>query len=644
MCGIAGILGAAADPIAAGRMAEAISSRGPDDSGVWHENGIALSHRRLSILDLSAAGHQPMESACGRFVLVLNGEIYNWQELRKALDSGGVGPAWRGHSDTEVLLAAIAAWGVKQALGRLRGMFAFAVWDRVRRELTLARDRLGEKPLYYGWNSGLFLFGSELKAIAAWPGWRGAVDRGALALFMRYGYIPAPHTIWQGIRKLLPGSSLTLPMAASPGNVSEPVAYWRAADIARMDSESSRSDAEAIDELERRLKDAVAGQMIADVPLGAFLSGGIDSSVVVAMMQSVSSRPVRSFSVGFAESDYDEAAFARQVAHHLGTEHTEFRLTPEQAMAVIPQLPMMFDEPFADSSQIPTHLVAALARKHVAVCLSGDAGDELFGGYNRYFWGRRIWRRIGGVPRGIRRLAGLGIRSLSPATWDRAGHALPRSLRQPTLGDRLHKLASVIDVADSDSLYRNLVSQHRERHSIVMDAVEPPIWADAEAACFAASPRGADFTERMMFHDLVGYMTDDILCKVDRSAMAVSLETRVPLLDDRLVEFAWTLPLSQKLRDGQGKWLLRQVLYRHVPRQYFDRPKQGFGIPLDSWLRGPLRDWAEGLMDEARLRREGWLHPAPIRRKWEEHLSGRRNWQYWLWNVLMFQAWQESWL
>jgi asparagine synthase (glutamine-hydrolysing) len=400
----------------------------------------------------------------------------------------------------------------------------------------------------------------------------------------------------------------------------------------------------AADRLEQLLRAAIGRQMIADVPLGAFLSGGVDSSTVVALMQTQSSRPVRTFTVGFTEAQYDESAHAAAVARHLGTEHTEIRVSPADAMAVIPQLPHMYDEPFGDSSQIPTHLVCALARRHVTVSLSGDGGDELFGGYNRYFWGRAIWERIGGLPRPLRAAAGAMVSAVSPDAWDRLGGMLPRRLRQPTLGDRLHKLASVLDVRDPDELYLRLIALYREAASLVPGAAEPPGWADAEAARFGRSPRARDYTERMMFHDLVDYLGEDILTKVDRAAMAVSLETRVPLLDHAVVEYAWSLPLDLKIRAGQGKWLLREVLYRHVPRALIERPKQGFGLPIDGWLRGPLRPWAEGLLDEARLRREGFLDVAVVRRKWTEHLSGRRNWQHLLWNVLMFQAWQEAWL
>ena len=651
MCGIAGFLmspglTSSVDPDAcACRMAGALFHRGPDDVGVWSDSsGIALAHRRLAVLDLSAEGRQPMVSASGRFVIVFNGEIYNHAELRLTLENRGIVAAWRGHSDTETLLAGFEAWGVDKTLKHAVGMFALALWDGRDRSLTLVRDRLGEKPLYYGWQGSSFLFGSELKALAVHPSWRADVNRDALALFMRYGYVPAPHSIWRGVHKLLPGSYLTISADASPGDLPVPAVYWRARDVATAAVRSDLGDQAAADELDRQLRRSVAGQMAADVPLGAFLSGGVDSSIVVALMQAQSDRPVRTFSIGFTESDYNEAVHAKAVAAHLGTDHTEFYVAPSDALAVIPLLPQMFDEPFGDSSQIPTHLVAAMARKHVTVSLSGDGGDELFGGYNRYFWGRAIWRRIGPLPRMVRHGLGLLMTAMPPAAWDGIGNFLPPGLRQPTLGDRVHKLAGVIDVADTDELYRRLVSQHRDPASLVIGGCEASIWADEEAAAFAKHVRGGDFTERMMFHDLVGYMADDILTKVDRSAMACSLETRVPMLDHRVIEFAWSLPLHMKIRHGQGKWLLRQVLYRYVPKQLIERPKQGFGIPLDSWLRGPLRDWAEALLDESRLRNEGYLDARLVRLKWAEHLSGRRNWQHWLWNVLMFQAWRERWV
>jgi asparagine synthase (glutamine-hydrolysing) len=640
MCGVAGFLdrsgGVIQEPVAQ-RMAMALYSRGPDDAGAWLDAtaGLALAHRRLSILDLSPAGHQPMHSAGGRYVIAFNGEIYNHLDLRKEL--GDV--AWRGHADTETVLAAIEAWGIEAALKKLTGMFAFALWDRAERRLSLARDRLGEKPLYYGWQGDTFVFGSELKALRAHPGWRGEVDRNVLASFMRYGYVPLPHSIYRGISKLLPGTWLSLGPETPAGVSPAPTFYWRALESARAPRHGELSDEAAADALEAELRRAIGGQMVADVPLGAFLSGGVDSSTVVALMQAQSSRPVRTFSIGFAESNYDEARHAKAVAAHLGTNHTELYLAPADALAVIPKLPEMYDEPFGDSSQIPTHLVAALARHDVTVSLSGDGGDELFGGYNRYFLGASLWRRLAPLPRSLRSVAGRLMSAPSPGQWDRFAAWFPSHGAYPAIGDKLHKLAGVVDAADADDFYRRLISLQHEPESIVLGAAEVPIWADGEAKGFS----GHDVSERMMFHDLVGYLCDDILTKVDRAAMAVSLETRVPLLDHRVVEFAWQLPLHMKIRDGQGKWLLRQVLYRHVPRELIERPKQGFGIPLDAWLRGPLRDWADALLDEQRLRNEGYLRPEPIREKWREHLSGRRNWQHWLWNVLMFQAWRERW-
>ncbi len=622
------------------RMSDAITHRGPDDAGVWVDEaaGVVLAHRRLSILDLSPAGHQPMSSNGGRYVIVFNGEIYNHLELREAL----AGMAWRGHSDTETLLAAFEAWGIEATLKKCVGMFALALWDRETRSLTLARDRMGEKPLYYGWQGDVFLFGSELKALRAHPAFRGEIDRDALALYLRHNYVPAPYSIYRGIAKLPPGSWLTLPtdtpVAASPAQSF----YWRARDAAETSVRRGLDDSTAIDELDTLLRRAVGGQMVADVPLGAFLSGGVDSSTVVALMQAQSKRPVQTFTIGFHEAGYNEADHAHAVAAHLGTEHTELYVTAEQAMAVIPRLPALYDEPFADSSQIPTLLVSELARRHVTVSLSGDGGDELFGGYNRYMWASRIWRSLGWAPRPLRAaLAGV-LTSLPPAAWNGvfAGLSafLPKRWRYANPGDKLHKLAGILAVRSPEEIYLALVSHWWQPADVVIGAKEPAtVLTDAHQ--WADVP---DFASRMMYLDQMTYLPDDILTKVDRAAMGVSLETRVPLIDHRVVEFAWQLPLSMKIRDGQTKWLLRQVLYRYVPRELIERPKMGFGIPLDVWLRGPLRDWAEALLDESRLRQEGYFHPEPIRQKWAEHLSGQRNWAYYLWDVLMFQAWLES--
>lgn len=649
MCGLAGVVRAAPELAArleaeVRRMADTLAHRGPDDAGAWvdADSGVALGHRRLSIIDLSACGHQPMTSADGRYVIAYNGEVYNFVALRAELERLGAG--FHGHSDTEVLLAAIVQWGLRSALERLNGMFAFALWDRVERTLHLARDRLGEKPLYYGWMGDAFLFGSELKALQAHPAWRGEVDRQALTLYLRHNYVPAPLSIYRGVFKLPPGGLATLRCARlRAGDAPDARSYWSLREVA----ERGRADpyrgtaAEAVQELEARLSEAVGLRMVADVPLGAFLSGGVDSSTVVALMQAQSPRPVRTFSIGFHEDEYNEAQHAAAVARHLGTEHTELYVTPAEAMAVVPDLPRLYDEPFGDSSQIPTFLVSRLARQQVTVSLSGDGGDELFGGYNRYFLAQRIWRMVGWAPPLLRRAAAGGITTLSPAAWNRGFAAvrrvLPARLRYANAGDKLHKLAEILSVPNPEAMYRGLVSHWKEPERIVIGGGEPAtVLTDPESWAPLLS-----FPERIMFLDTLTYLPDDILVKVDRATMGVSLESRIPLLDHRLVEFAWRLPLAMKVRDGVGKWLLREVLYRHVPRALIERPKTGFGVPIDVWLRGPLRAWAEALLDEDRLAREGFFDPAPIRAKWAEHLAGRRGWHYYLWDVLMFQAWLE---
>jgi asparagine synthase (glutamine-hydrolysing) len=622
-------------------MADAIRHRGPDDSGVWTDAqaGIALGHRRLSIIDLSPAGHQPMASASGRFVIVYNGEIYNFSAVRAELQAKGTAPPWRGHSDTEVLLALIEARGVSAALQAVRGMFAFALWDTRDRTLVLARDRLGEKPLYYGCVGGSFAFGSELKALRAHPEWNAPVDRGALALFMRHNYVPAPYTIHEGIRKLPPGQLLTLAWGAK-----EPVveSYWSAREAAEAGfrTPATVSHAALTDALDGLLRDAIAGQMVADVPLGAFLSGGIDSSVVVALMQAQSSRPVKTFTVGFTEEGYDEAIHAAAVARHLGTEHTELYVTPREAMAVIPRLPTIYDEPFADSSQIPTFLVSQLARSHVTVSLSGDGGDELFGGYNRYLLGKDLWQKLSRLPTGMHTAFARLVKALPPRTWSTLMKPFmplaPSRYRVGLPGDKLHKLADVVSHADLDSLYRDIVSHWRSPGEIVLGGTEHPTLLSQAGDLPIDDP-----VARMMFLDLVTYMPDDILVKVDRAAMAVSLESRVPLLDHRLVEFAWQVPMKEKVNPRGTKQLLRSVLRRYVPDELIDRPKMGFGVPIDSWLCGPLRGWAEELLDPVRLAREGYLNPEPIREGWQQHLAGQRQWHYPLWDVLMFQAWLE---
>jgi len=641
VCGFCGFVASSSSRTAVGleaavrRMNATITHRGPDGDGVWVDGsaGVALAHRRLAIVDLSPLGRQPMESADGRWVIAYNGEIYNFQDLRAELEARG--HAFRSHSDTEVLVEACAAWGVAATARRLIGIFAFALWDRQERALHLVRDQLGIKPLYWARMGGTLLFGSQPKALRAHPDFRAEIDRDALSAYFRFAYVPAPHSIYQGVRKQEPGTILTFRGAAEP----ERTVYWDLGAVVRggIADRLDLSDKDATDRLEALLMDAVGRQMVADVPLGAFLSGGIDSSTVVALMQAQSDRPVRSFTIGFKEAGFDEAADARAVAKHLGTDHTELTVEPHHALAVIPKLAEWYDEPFADSSQVPTFLVSEMTRRSVTVALSGDGGDELFAGYNRYFLGSKLWRTLAPLPAGLRAAAAGLIRSVPPGRWDALFGLLPVRGLPRLPGDKLHKLAAVLAAAGPDALYRDLVSQWKEPDTLVLGGREPhgAVWDDARGV--------ADFVERMQYLDAATYLPDDILAKVDRASMAVALEARVPLLDHRVVELAWRLPGHQKIRDGKGKWLLRQVLYRHVPPALVERPKMGFGVPIDSWLRGPLRDWAEDLLDERALREDGLLDAAQVRRLWAEHLSGGRNWQYRLWCVLMFQAWQRHW-
>lgn len=639
MCGIAGIYdrSASASPEflerIAGAMGTALLHRGPDDGGTWHDarTGVALAHRRLSIVDLSPLGHQPMASRSGRYTIAYNGEVYNFRELRSELTAAG--HTFRGHSDTEVILAGFEAWGIEAATKRMIGMFAIALWDSENRDLYLIRDRLGIKPIYWAMFGEVLAFGSELKALRVCPGWTPEIDRDALAAYMRHNYIPAPHTIYKGVHKLQQGHILRIPKSGEP----QETVFWSLQDVAatglgsRLDA---LQDGEATDLLEDLLKDAVGKRMVADVPLGAFLSGGIDSSLVVALMQAQSTQRVRTFSIGFEEAGYNEAHHAKAIAGHLGTEHTELYVTPQQAMAVIPEIPRWFDEPFADSSQIPTFLVSQMTRRHVTVALSGDGGDELFAGYNRYTLANAIWQKLARLPDPLRTACSAMLRSLSPQAWDRVFRFVPRPIWRPQAGDKLWKLAAVLDET-GDGIYRRLLTHWDAGDNVLLGGTEPKgvLW-DASVA-----QRVPDFVERMQYLDTITYLPDDILTKVDRASMAVALEARVPLIDHRVVELSWRLPGRFKIRNGQTKWLLRQVLYRHVPASLVERPKMGFGVPLDSWLRGPLRDWAEALLSEDRLRRDGLFNPAPIRRKWEEHLAGQHNWQYLLWDVLMVQAW-----
>jgi asparagine synthase (glutamine-hydrolysing) len=646
MCGFAGLLrrpdGPGLDVAAhAGRMSATLVHRGPDDAGVWSDEAglVGLGFRRLSIVDLTASGHQPMRSTSGRFTMVFNGEVYNHDALGKELS--GLGHRFRGTSDTEVILAAVEEWGLRRAVERFIGMFAIALWDERERTLSLVRDRLGIKPLFYTSNGDVLTFGSELKALVAGPGFRRELDREALTLYLRYLYVPSPRTIYRDVRKLLPGHILTV---ASPAAVPPSEEYWsptRAREAAVLDPFTG-SEEEAADELERLLRDAVSRRLRADVPLGAFLSAGVDSSTVVSLMQAASSRPVRTFSVGFEVSEHNEADVAAQIAAHLGTSHTELLMTGEEALATVASLPEMFDEPHADTSQIPQYLLCSKARKEVTVALSGDGGDEVFGGYHRYIDGVGLLGRLERIPAALRRGVAAGIGSVSATTWDRlfqaAGPVLPASMRRRLPGEKLGKLARVLERGSPEEMYQSLVSA----------------WPDVESVT-GVTPTGdrmmevlrsldAPVLDRMMLADQLLYLPDDQLAKVDRVSMAVSLEVRVPMVDHRLVEFSWRLPSELKIRDGVGKHLLRTVLYRHVPRELVERPKMGLSVPIVDWLRGPLRDWAEDLLDPRRLREDGFLDPSIIGDAWTRIQAGHREGGLGMWAVLQFQAWRRRWL
>ncbi|MGP6419899.1 asparagine synthase (glutamine-hydrolyzing) [Pseudomonas putida] len=637
MCGIAGFWhpnsqGRYDGAAALTRMNNTILHRGPDDAGAWNNGaGLFLGHRRLAIVDLSSAGHQPMTSPTGRYVIVFNGEIYNFQALRKSLDALHTSPLpWRGHSDTEVMLAAFEHWGITETLRQMVGMFAIAVWDRSRETLTLARDRIGEKPLYYGVKNGALLFASELQALNAHPSFDAQVSRDSLALLLKFAYVPAPHSIYDGVHKLPPGTWIEIDRdAVENGMLGEPQKYWELP----AQTGAPLSDADAIDQLHELMRTTIRDQMVADVPLGAFLSGGIDSTLIVSLMQSLSTQKVKTFTIGFDNPGYNEAEHAKAVARHLGTDHTELYVTGADALNVVPKLPDIYGEPFADSSQIPTYLVSQLARSHVTVSLSGDAGDELFGGYNRYQFLPKVWQKLNRIPGPVRKLASRMIETASPNRWDNIASGLnpfiPANLRVRLPGDKLHKLAGVMRHDTASEMYNHVVSQWQNASDVVIGSSLSPI----------ARFESGDFASWMMRQDTLTYLPDDILAKVDRAAMAVSLETRVPFLDHRIVEFASTLPMSLKIRDGNTKWILRQLLYQYVPRELIERPKMGFGIPLHDWLRGPLRDWAESLLDPQRLAREGYFIPEAIRAVWERHLRGQGNFQQQLWPVLMFQAW-----
>jgi len=625
------------------KMTRALAHRGPDDEGFYvdKKTGIALGHRRLSILDLSPKGHQPMISFSGRYVIVYNGEVYNYKELRKEIENN-FNVKFKSDTDTEVILAGFEVWGVEGTLERMNGMFAFALWDKKKRKLFLMRDRVGIKPLYYGVQNGILFFASELKAIRANRFFKPEIDRNALALFFRHNYIPAPYSIYKNIKKLEPGHH-----AVISGNLNIKIRrYW---DIEKIVEDGIKnpidlSEKEAALELERLLLDSVKKRMIADVPLGAFLSGGIDSSTVVALMQAQNNIPVKTFTIGFYENNYDEAKYAKKVAKHLGTDHTELYITPKEAIDVIPKLSDIYDEPFSDSSQIPTFLVSQLTKRYVTVSLSGDGGDELFGGYNRYFRASNTWNRINFIPYVVRLRLSKMISLLSPRCIDRALKPVkviaPKQVKNILSRDKVLKFSKILTNRNPDELYKRLISHWKNPEKLVFNSKEPKtILDDLRIKDFIPN-----FKDRMMFFDFITYLPDDILTKVDRASMAVSLEARVPILDYRIVEFSKKLPLNFKIKNDKSKWILRQVLYKYVPKELVERPKMGFGVPLDNWLRGPLRDWAEDLLDEKKIKRDEFLNPEPIKKLWKEHLSGKRNWQYLLWDVFVFQAWKKRWM
>lgn len=619
-------------------MADQIDHRGPDSSGVWcdEKTGIALGHRRLSIVDLSPAGHQPMISPSSRMMLAYNGEIYNTAELREALCQAG--EQFRGHSDTEVILRACEIWGIENTCKKLIGMFAFALWDSKENCLYLVRDRLGIKPLYWGFQNRVLFFGSQIKSFIPNPAWKPELDTNALASYFRFNYVPAPISIFKNIHKLSPGTILKID---AKGQIQEN-RFWDFQQVVESgiaNRQSSQTDAEAIEKLETLLKDAVKRRMVADVPLGAFLSGGIDSSTVVALMQAQSSRPIKTFSIGFHEPGYNEAEYAKRVAKHLGTEHYECYLEPQEVFDIIPKIPTWFDEPFADVSQIPTYLVSKMARDQVIVSLSGDGGDELFAGYTRYFQGERAWALMNILPIWLKSMFASSIRRVKPGTWDKIAKTIPSKVRPAQFSEKLYKLSEVLSIKQPADFYKRLVSQWHNPEALVSQSKEQIIfpWQGLKRDHLA------NIVEYMQVMDTLSYLPDDILTKVDRASMAVGLEARVPLLDHRVVEFAWRLPMDKKIRNNQGKWLLRQVLYKYVPKELIERPKMGFGVPIDRWLRKELRPWAEELLFDAGLKSEGILNTSLIHQRWTEHLAETRNWQYPLWGVLMFLSWKKTW-
>ena len=667
MCGLAGFWGGNQSTEADNtvfKMTEAILHRGPDSAGHWVDmsKGIALGHRRLAIVDLTEAGEQPMHSTSGRWVMAFNGEIYNHKSLRVMLQANA--RPWRGCSDTETLLAAFENWGIDSTLNRCVGMFSIALWDKITSTLTLVVDRFGEKPMYYGWvgqgAKRAFGFGSEMRALLAYPGFEAKISRKSLTQYTQFMCVPAPNSIYEGIYKLEPGCLLTIEQKSITGqleNISRCTftdsslksrRWWSLNDVVIAGSSNPVLDeSDAVVQLEDTLIDAVNLQCQADVPLGAFLSGGVDSASIVALMQRQSSQPIKTFTIGLDDADYDESRHALDVATYLGTEHYNLRLDGTLALSVIYDLPNIYDEPFSDSSQIPTHFVCRLARQHVTVALSGDAGDELFGGYNRYLWGPKIWRQLSRVPMPLRQIIGKLALKIPSVVWNE----IVSEILGATTADRLLRLSEkVYKLARSLQSAHNLYELHQNLRTVWLASESPVKQTPAEPTInktdkFNDPPLSSVITgeaHSMMYTDSMSYLSEDILCKLDRAAMSVGLETRVPFLDHRVVELAWRLPESMKIRNNQGKWALRQVLYKHVPKELIERPKSGFSIPIGRWLRGPLREWAETLLDEVRLNREGYFHPGQIRTSWLEHLSGRRDHTEKIWNILMFQAWLDT--
>ena len=659
MCGITGIFSNSKidrleDSIY--KMSDSLVHRGPDDSGVWinREDGVALAHKRLSIIDLSSAGHQPIVSPCGRFTVVFNGEIYNHMQLRKQLNNSKYNQVWQGHSDTETLVSAFSQWGIEKTLPRLIGMFAIAIWDNAIKNLFLVRDRFGEKPLYYGWNRNTFLFGSELKAIRCYNNFDNIIDRDALSCYMQYMYVPTPYSIYKNIYKLEPGCILQINKDGLLNSFENPpfspfnsknisIKQWYSlSDIAKNGQKNVIEDEnEAIDLLEKTLLKSVRLQLATDVPLGAFLSGGIDSSLIVSLMQKISNKPIKTFTIGFKEKAFNEAIYAKEVANYLGTNHSELYVTSDDAYKVIPELPILYDEPFADSSQIPTFLVSKLAHDNVTVSLSGDAGDELFGGYNRYLWGENIWSKIKWMPLNLRRVIGSAISTTPISVLDAIGDRLPNRYKVSSMGSKAHRMASRFKNVNSiDDLYHSLVVERYKENSLVYRDNNLSIKNRLDNLNIASDLN--DPEHRMMLWDSLTYLPDDILTKVDRAAMGVSLETRIPFLDNRVVELAWRLPLTMKIKNGKGKWPLRQILNKYVPRELVERPKAGFAVPVGQWIRGPLNEWSCDLLNDSRIKSEGYFNPDSVKEVWGHHINGTHDHTSTLWALLMFQAWLEK--